>query len=641
MNSIPKFMATVVVFMIVVLVCISIIFSGLMVTTAKTHHNNIISKIKDSDFSETVINECVQNAEEKGFAVTITKEVNVSDVEYCKVILYYDLSLPLFGKVHTGEFIGYAFPGASINVGEADHYFEIDENGVLGIKATYRWATGLDEYASDKGKDFAGSKNDLLPTEIVIPTYFNGVKVKSLRNYIFAKNTALTKITFEEGVSVIGDYAFADCTGLTEIVFPESMKDNGFSALKGTKISYLKAPFVGASPTASKNSGGYIGYIFGAEDHKSHNTVVPASLTSVSITKYVTYYACYDMDQLTNLEIGHGVISFAPYPFARCDGLTSVTIPNSIEKTEQAAFYYCSALTEVKFEDNSKISILGPSNFAYCKNLKKIKIPDTVKEIGSYCFEECDDLSFQTEDTGKIPSYVEVIGNGAFSYCDSSEFTTLDIPASVSSIDYSIVTKSTHVSKIEVDSNNTHYCTGINGELLTADKTVVVQYPYAGSTSYTVPKTVTKIFQCAFDYCDKLTTLNFESGSLLTTIADSAFSHCSDISNDIVLPTGVTSIGEYAFYHSGTWSNFRIGENVAEIGKYAFYDAGGIGCNIYLLMTTAPVVGASAFDCNTVTTGTIVKYHIYVKNDTVKGVFVDGTNYRLDYVDLNVNSTIS
>ena len=48
--------------------------------------------------------DCVQNAEEKGFAVTITKEVNVSDVEYCKVILYYDLSLPLFGKVY-GTFV--------------------------------------------------------------------------------------------------------------------------------------------------------------------------------------------------------------------------------------------------------------------------------------------------------------------------------------------------------------------------------------------------------------------------------------------------------------------------------------------------------------------------------------------------------
>ena len=679
--------------MIAFLVCIGMIFAGLIISDAKTSHNSVIDKIEASNFDESVVADCIQKANDRGYLVTVDKEINVSSVQHYKVVLYYDLVMPLFGKVHTGKLVGYAYPGASFfeKAGTADHYFEIDEDGVLGIKAAYRWVTNNTNYASDNGSDQAGSKNHLLPSEIVIPTYFDGVKVVKLRDDMFAGNATLTKISFEEGVQVIGnnafknctnltgdvtaansivdieshafencgkltslkfnetsvletvgDYAFKNCAEFTDVTLPDSLEENGFGAFEGcTNMTSFQAPFVGASTTASKNSGGYIGYIFGAEDHTSHNTTVPPGLSSVTITKYVTYYSCYDMDQLTNLQIGADVTSFGPYPFARCDGLTSVVIPKSVTETDAAAFYYCSNLTKVEFETGSQLVTMGPSNFAYCKKLASIKVPNTVKTIGNYCFEECDKLSFQEASTGKLPDGVETIGIGAYSYCDSSDFTSFYIPASVKSIDYSLLTKSQYVTKVQVASGNTAYKAGSKGELLTYDGTKIVQYPYAASTSYTVPATVTTIGQAAFSHSEKLQTLKFEAQNKLITIEDNAFSHCSDISNSITLPTSVTKIGNYAFYHSGTWAEFRIGPAVTEIGKSAFYDAGGIGSKTYLLMTTAPTIGDGAFDCNTNTGDTIVKYYVYVKNDTVKSAFVNNTNYRSTYCDVIVDSTIS
>lgn len=691
MKSIPKFMATVVVLMIAVLVCVSLLFAGITVTTAKTHHNNVIAALEDSDFSNTVINECVENAEKKGYSLVVTEEINMSGETHYRAVLSYDVILPLFGKVHTGKWVGYAYPGATIYGADADHYFEINDNGVLGIKATYRWATGLDSYASDNGKDSAGSKNDLLPTEITIPTYFNGVKVVALRDYMFAGNAKLLKLNFEEGVEEIGDYAFKDCVNLdnsvempssvdtigesafenctkldgvsfkatsvlgtigdyafkncaefVNVTLPDSMTKNGFGAFQGcVNLKSYKAPFVGASPTASKKSGGYIGYIFGASDYKEHNTTVPSGLSDVNITSYVTGYACYDMDQLKTLTLGDNITNFDMWPFALCDGLTSVTIPKNVVETEYAAFYQCSNLETVSFAVGSKMTTLGSSNFADCGKLKNIQLPNTIRSIGPYCFEECDSLTFQTAATGKIPEGVETIGNGAYSYCDSPSFTTLVIPSTVTSIDYAFTKKSTHLTRISVASGNEAYCTGEKGELLTIDKSMVVQYPYAGPVSYTVPSSVTTIFHSAFDYCENLTTLNFAADSKLTTIESSAFSHCSDISGEVVLPASVVTIDDYAFYHAGKWSTFKIGSKVTSIGTYAFYDAGGIAAKTYLLMTTAPTIESSAFFTNTVSSGTITKNYVYVKNSAVKNVFVDGSIYRSAYTTVTVDSSIS
>lgn len=698
MKSIPKFMATVVVFIIAVLVCISLIFAALMVSSARTHHNNVIAEIEASNFDADVINNCIQTANDKGYALTITKENNMSSTKHYKVTLYYDLVLPLFGKVHTGKLVGYAYPGATVSgelTGTADHYFEIDSNGVLGIKATYRWATGLDDYASDNGKDAAGSKNALLPSEITIPTYWEGREVKALRNYMFAGDTALTKLTFEEGVEkvgdnaflnctnldgtivmadsvetigvsafenctlldkvqfntsstleTVGDYAFKNCTGFVNVELPDTMTSNGFGSFQGcvNMVSY-KAPFVGASPTASKKTGGYIGHIFATADHTTHNTEVPPGLSSVHITSYVTYYACYNMDQLTNLTLGEKITNFGMWPFALCDGLTSVTIPKNVVETEYAAFYKCANLATVTFAPGSQMTTLGNTNFAHCKKLTTIQLPNTVREIGNGCFEECDSLTFQTAATGKIPEGVTTIGEGAYSYCDSASFTVLEIPSTVTSIEPSLTTDSQKVTRISVAAGNKAYCTGDNGELLTIDKSMVVQYPDAGPANYTVPKTVTTIYSDAFERCDNLRTLNFENDSMLTTIEDGAFSRCSNIESDLILPSSVTYIGEEAFYHSGQWKVLKIGANVSYIGDYAFYDAGGIAVKMYLLMTVAPTIEDSAFRTNTVSGGTITQNYIIVKSDDVYKIFDDDKEsqkiYRPSYTVVTVDGSIS
>ncbi|MDE7154436.1 MAG: leucine-rich repeat domain-containing protein [Muribaculaceae bacterium] len=64
-------------------------------------------------------------------------------------------------------------------------------------------------------------------------------------------------------------------------------------------------------------------------------------------------------------------------------------------------------------------------------------------------------------------------------------------------------------------------------------------------TSILIPKTVTEIGSCGFQYCSNTKSITFEAGSKLTYVADHTFKGCSLI-NEFELPEGVTAIGDWA-----------------------------------------------------------------------------------------------
>ena len=71
-------------------------------------------------------------------------------------------------------------------------------------------------------------------------------------------------------------------------------------------------------------------------------------------------------------------------------------------------------------------------------------------------------------------------------------------------------------------------------------------FAYSGLTSITLPASLTSIGTWAFLGCSSLTTINFESGSQLTTIGRGIFQ--SSGLTSITLPASLTSIGDSAFY---------------------------------------------------------------------------------------------
>ena len=119
-----------------------------------------------------------------------------------------------------------------------------------------------------------------------------------------------------------------------------------------------------------------------------------------------------------------------------CPGLTSITIPSSVESIVGMAFMFCPGLASIIVEsgnskydsrDNCNAVIETKTNTLTC-GCKNTKIPESVSSIGFGAFYNCDNLKSIT-----IPNSVTSIGYLAFSSCDNLKSIT--IPNSVTSIE--------------------------------------------------------------------------------------------------------------------------------------------------------------------------------------------------------------
>ena len=82
-----------------------------------------------------------------------------------------------------------------------------------------------------------------------------------------------------------------------------------------------------------------------------------------------------------------------------------------------------------------------------------------------------------------------------------------------------------------------------------------------------IPDGVTSIGDYAFQYCIRLTNITIPDG--VTSIGNGAFSGCTSLTS-ITIPDGVTSIDEYAFYGCQSLTSITIPDGVTSIGKWAF-----------------------------------------------------------------------
>ncbi len=177
---------------------------------------------------------------------------------------------------------------------------------------------------------------------------------------------------------------------------------------------------------------------------------IPNSVTSIGS------YAFARCSGLTNVSIPNSVTSIGSYAFARCSGLTNVSIPNSVTSIETYAFSG-SGLTNVTIPYS--ITTINDYVFSGCTNLINVKLPKTLKSIGNYAFSGCSSLASVT-----IPNSVTTIGNYAFS---ASGLTNITIPNSVTTIGYSAF----------------RYCTGLKSATITSHLTSLGDYAFSGCSA--------------------------------------------------------------------------------------------------------------------------------------------------------------
>ena len=405
-----------------------------------------------------------------------------------------------------------------------------------------------------------GSSNATIPNDIT-----------SIADHAFENCTGLTSITIPNSVTSIGSYAFENCTGLTSITIPNSVTSIGSYAFDGC-----------------------------------------SGLTSVTVGNGVTSigsYAFRGCSELTNLTIGNGVTSIEKYAFYNCSGLTSLTIPNSVTSIEEYAFYKCSGLTSLTIP-NSVTSIRAFA-FAGCSGLTNLTIGNGVTSIEGCAFDGCSGLTSVT-----IPNSVTSIGNGAFRGCIRLKSVTLNsnyivsekytlIYGNINDIFGQQVTK--YVIGDDVTSIGDYAFYGYDGN-----------YGYNSNrlTSVTIGKGVTAIGNDAFHYCSKLEKvivpdiaawckINFsDSDDNPLYFAKHLYSDENTEITNLVIPYGVTSIGDYAFEGFSSLTSVTIPNSVTSIGENAFEGCSGL--TSVTIPNSVTSIGENAFEgCSGLTSVTI------------------------------------
>ena len=211
---------------------------------------------------------------------------------------------------------------------------------------------------------------------------------------------------------------------------------------------------------------------------------------------------------------------------------------------------------------NSPLTIKDNVVTKCSKSVSVVNVPDNVTSIGKYAFENCTSLTSIT-----IPDSVISIGSYAFSGCTS--LTSITIPDSVTSIGSSAFYNS-NINDIFFVINSIENFLNIN----------VVKSNLRGNvhlldvngfemTEVVIPDGVTSINDFAFYNCTSLTSITIPDG--VTSIGEWVFQNCTSLTS-ITIPDSVTSIYRGAFYNCTSLTSIIIPSSVTSIGDFAFSD---------------------------------------------------------------------
>ena len=264
---------------------------------------------------------------------------------------------------------------------------------------------------------------------------------------------------------------------------------------------------------------------------------------------------------LSSIVIPASVTSIGDRAFFRCGSLSDIVIPASVTSIGRTAFSGCGSLSSIVIP--ASVTSIGDGAFSGCGSLSSIVIPASVTSIGNRTFSGCGSLSSIV-----IPDSVTNIGNGAFNNCASLQY--LSIPKSVICLNGNPFADWN--GRLECLSPNFIYEDDV---LFCKGKSKIISFRNKNIESYVIPSSVTSIGDWAFYGCDSLSEVVIPSS--VTRIGDWAFCGCSSLS-DIVIPSSVTRIGNSVFRGCSSLSDIVIPSSVTSIGDSAF---GGFlyGCN--------------------------------------------------------------
>ena len=242
-------------------------------------------------------------------------------------------------------------------------------------------------------------------------------------------------------------------------------------------------------------------------------------------------------EQVLWADIYYTVKAIGDNAFRNCINMTSIEMPDLVERIGDCAFYGCSNLTDITFPFN-RLKSIGNHAFMYCTSLISIAIPNSVTSIGDHAFEGCTGMTSVT-----IPNSVTSIGYCAFYDC--TRLTSVTIGNNITSMDEMSFARCNSVTSINFTGSMKDWCNKLwnpgqidNGNGYQLYINGVLQKNIA------IPNNVTSIGNWAFKNCGSLTSVTIPNS--VTNIGNYAFQLCKGLTS-VTIPNSVTSIGYSAF----------------------------------------------------------------------------------------------
>lgn len=266
----------------------------------------------------------------------------------------------------------------------------------------------------------------------------------------------------------------------------------------------------------------------------------------------------------------------------------SVTLPKSITKIGMMAFF-ASTDTEINLADLENLTYIGAYAFVDTGLSGDLIIPESVTEIGASAFTMTKITSLHL---GKNVKPVSVqTGNGwkelvkTVMPAYASLVESFMKPYSSTESERNIAMNCMNLTKITVDSQNP-YLRSYGGALFSKDMTEMYCYPSGKQMhTYIIPLTVRNFYNAFGGFHmppasikmlgNQIDLMDNEGNGIIKLGSDWTDFGSNNPLKSVVMPAGVTSICEAAFYNTGLTSVY-IPKNVTIIGKKAFWHCRGL-----------------------------------------------------------------
>lgn len=224
------------------------------------------------------------------------------------------------------------------------------------------------------------------------------LKDKKIKKKKYAYNETLEKAVITAPAEVVCESAFYSCRCLSEVIFPESLK-----VIEDDAFASCGALKKADLPKNLESIG--------------ERAFFWAGITSLAIPEKVEkipQLAFSNCRLLEKATIGQKCKSIGEYAFLNCSILEEITLPPTLTEIGREVFKGCAELKKIILPDG--IKRLPNGVFEGCRSLETVVLPKELEYIGDDCFAGCVSLKSVI-----FPEKLKKLGNKSFSRCENLE----------------------------------------------------------------------------------------------------------------------------------------------------------------------------------------------------------------------------